>query len=86
MAEEMQNALNGYGKVALKRFIDNVPMMCIEIMQEFANQMNSALSDTDEEEIKRLVVAPNNTVAEMSRLKRKADILSKGIDTIRELF
>lgn len=29
------SAMNAYGKVALKRFINNIPMICIEIMQDF---------------------------------------------------
>jgi len=59
MAEEMQHALNSYGKVAFKRFIDIVPMICIEIMQKFSEQMDRILSKTTDEEIERIVVAPS---------------------------
>jgi len=86
MAEEMQNALNGYGKVALKRFIDNVPMMCIEIMQKFADKMNDVLSETTDEEIERLVQAPSSIVSKRKTLKRKAETLEKGMAAVRELF
>jgi len=86
MAEEMQNALNSYGKVALKRFIDNVPMMCIEIMQNFADKMNDVLSEVADEEIERIVVAPSNIATERNKLKRKADTLEKGIVALRDLF
>ena len=53
MAEEMQNALNAYGKVALKRFIDNIPMICIEVMQQFSRNINNVLSNVLDEEIDR---------------------------------
>ena len=86
MAEEMMHALSSYGKVALKRFIDNVPMMCIEIMQKFADEMNGVLSETADEEIDRVVVAPQNVVAKRNELKRKADTLEKGIVALRKLF
>ncbi|KAL7538564.1 LOW QUALITY PROTEIN: hypothetical protein ACHAXR_008639 [Thalassiosira sp. AJA248-18] len=86
MAEEMQNALNSYGKVALKRFIDNVPMICVEIMQKFADKMNDILSKTTDEEIERFVVAPPNTVDKINKLKRKGDTLDKGIAALSELF
>ena len=86
MAEEMQNALNSYGKVALKRFIDNVPMLCIEIMQNFADKMNDILSEVADEEIERIVVAPSNIATERNQLKRKADTLEKGIVALRDLF
>lgn len=86
MAEEMQHALNAYGKVALKRFIDTVPMICVEVMQKFANKMNHILSDTSDDEIERFVTAPSNTVAKMNKLKRKADTLEKGIVALGELY
>lgn len=86
MAEEMQHALNAYGKVALKRFIDTVPMICVEVMQKFANKMNHILSDTTDDDIERFVTAPSNTVAKMNKLKRKADTLEKGIVALGELY
>eukprot|EP00984_Skeletonema_dohrnii_P035509 scaffold35367_cov233-Skeletonema_dohrnii-CCMP3373.AAC.1 len=86
MAEEMQHALNAYGKVALKRFIDTIPMICVEVMQKFANNINHILSDTSDDEIERFVTAPSNTVAKMNKLKRKADTLEKGIEALGELY
>ena len=86
MAEEMTNALSGYGKVALKRFIDSVPMMCIEIMQKFPDRMNDALSKTTDDEIDRIVVNPPNVISTRNALKRKVDTLEKGIVALRELF
>ena len=86
MAEEMQHALDSYGKVALKRFIDNVPMICIEIMQNFADRMNGMLSEITDEEIERLMVAPPILIDTKNNLKRKGDTLDKGIATIRGLI
>jgi len=86
MAEEMQHALSGYGKVAFKRFIDNVPMMCIEIMQKFPDRMNDILSKTTDDEIDRIVVNPPNVISTRNTLKRKVDTLEKGIVALRELF
>eukprot|EP00804_Cyclotella_cryptica_P029618 CCRYP_019043-RA/>CCRYP_019043-RA protein AED:0.03 eAED:-0.02 QI:0/0/0/1/1/1/3/0/737 len=86
MTEDMQNALNSYGKVALKRFIDNVPMYCIEIMQKFADKMNDILSDISDEEIDRIVSAPLGIVEKRNALKRKSDVLQKGILALRELY
>ena len=86
MAEEMQHALSGYGKVAFKRFIDYVPMMCIEIMQKFPDRMNDILSKTTDDEIDRIVVNPPNVISTRNTLKRKVDTLEKGIVALRELF
>jgi hypothetical protein len=86
MAEEMQHYLNGYGKVALKRFIDGVPMICIEIMRKFPDRMNNILSKTTDEEIERIVVNPLNVISRRNTLKRKIDTLEKGIVALRDLF
>ncbi|KAL3788160.1 hypothetical protein ACHAW5_006608 [Stephanodiscus triporus] len=86
MAEEMQHALSSYGKVAFKRFIDIVPMICIEIMQKFPDKIDGVLSKTTDEEIERIVVAPSNVISARNTLKRKVDTLEKGIVALRELF
>ena len=86
MAEEMQHYLNGYGKVALKRFIDGVPMICIEIMLKFPDRMNNILSKTTDEEIERIVVNPLNVISRRNTLKRKVDTLEKGIVALCDLF
>ena len=86
MAEDMQNALNAYGKVALKRFVDDIPMLCNRVMQEFADKMNDALHDTSEEEIERIVVAPADVIAQKNKARQTADTLIKGIDALRYLF
>lgn len=86
MAEEMQTVLNSYGKVALKRFIDNVPMICIEIMQKFADKMNDVLSRVTDNEIDRIVSVPRGIIETREVLKVKADKLEKGILALREVY
>ena len=86
MVEEMQNALNSYGKVALKRFIDNVPMLCIEIMQKFADEMNNVLSELTDEELNRIVIAPSGVIDRRNKLKRKSDALEQGILALCDLY
>lgn len=85
MAEEMQHALDGYGKVALTRFIDNVPMICIEVMQKFPNCINDVLSDVMDDEIDRLVAAPPERIKAMRDLTRKIETLEQGVRAIKEL-
>jgi hypothetical protein len=86
MTEEMQNALNSYGKVALKRFIDDVPMHCIEIMRDFADEMNDVLSEISDDEINEIVKAPPGIVQKRDKLKRKAEVLNKGILALDNLY
>ena len=84
MAEEMQHALNSYGKVAIKRFIDSIPMICIEIMRQFPDRMNAALLNVTDNEIERIVVAPQNIISTRDLLKREIDVLEKGLVALRE--
>lgn len=86
MAEEMQHALNAYGKVSLKRFIDSIPMICIEVMQEFPSQINDYLSNVMDDEIDRLVVAPPEKMRAMKEYDRKIETLDNGIASIKQLY
>ncbi|EJK45352.1 hypothetical protein THAOC_36035, partial [Thalassiosira oceanica] len=81
MAEEMSHALNAYGKVALKRFIDNIPMICAEIMQKFANRFSDDLTKASDEDIDVLVSAPQSISSKKKLLRSKIDDLDAGINT-----
>lgn len=85
MAEEMQHALDAYGKVALKRFIDTIPMICIEVMQNFAECINETLSGVTDSEIEHLVVAPPDRAKAMMACNQKIETLDKGIAAIKQL-
>jgi Ca2+-binding EF-hand superfamily protein len=86
MAEEMQHALNAYGKVALKRFIDSIPMICIAVMQEFPKRINDVLSNVLDDDIDRLVVAPPEKMRTMKEYDRKIETLDNGIAAIKKLY
>lgn len=86
MAEEMSHALNAYGKVALKRFIDNIPMICAEIMQKFANRFSDDLTKASDEDIDVLVSAPQSISSKKKLLRSKIDDLDAGINTVRGLI
>jgi Ca2+-binding EF-hand superfamily protein len=86
MAEEMQHALNAYGKVALKRFIDSIPMICIAVMQEFPKRINDVLSNVLDDDIDRLVVAPPEKMRTMKEYDRKIETLDNGIAAIKTLY
>ena len=85
MAEEMSNALDSYGKVAFKRFVDSVPMIAVQIMKRFPAMLNDILSDLTDDEIEKLVVAPPGAISDMNALKKEVETLEKGIDTVKDL-
>eukprot|EP00980_Cylindrotheca_fusiformis_P009226 scaffold2009_cov98-Cylindrotheca_fusiformis.AAC.1 len=86
MAEMMQHALNAYGKVALKRLFDGIPMICIEVMQDFPGRINDILSSVLDEEIEKLIVAPPEKLRLMKEYDRKIETLDKSIAAIKELY
>jgi hypothetical protein len=86
MAEEMQHALNAYGKVAMKRFMDTIPMICVDVLQSFPDRINDALSETMDTEIDRLVAAPPDWVRAMKEYERMIKTLDNGIAAIKMLY
>jgi interferon-induced GTP-binding protein Mx1 len=86
MAEEMQHILNAYGKIARKRFIDGIPMICVEIMQEFPKRINEALSEVTDDVIDSMIVPQPEKIRAMLEYDRKIDAFSNGIAAIRTLY
>lgn len=85
MAEEMQNALDAYSKVALKTVADEVPKICRAIMLSYSDLLKKAFFEVLDTEIDRLVVAPMDIVAKMQMLERKLKTLDEGIAAIKQL-
>jgi len=85
MAEEMQHILNAYGKIARKRFIDGIPMICVEIMQEFPKRINEALAEVTDDVIDAMIVPQPEKIRAMLEYDRKIDAFSNGIAAIRTL-
>jgi len=85
MSEEMQNALDAYGKVAYKRFVDIVPMICVQIMQRFPKMLNDILLDVTDSQIEESVMAPSSAVKTMTALQKEVETLDTGIETVRSL-
>lgn len=86
MAEEMQHILNSYGKIARKRFIDGIPMICVEIMQEFPKRINEALSEVTDDVIDSMIVPQPEKIRAMLEYDRKIEAFSNGIAAIRTLY
>ena len=85
MADEMMNALDSYGKVAFKRFVDTVPMIVVQIMKRFPQMLNDILSDVTDENIEKLVAVPPSALSNMNTLKKEVETLEQGIQTVKGL-
>jgi Dynamin family/Dynamin central region len=86
MGEDMQHALDAYGKVAMKRFIDVVPMLCGDVLQNFPDVINKELCQVSDEELEKFVSVASDDLAKRTNLKRKFDELEHGLQVMKELF
>ena len=83
---KMQYALAAYGTVALKRFEDEVPMFCGDVLQHFLFEARKALSLINDRELEELMVFPAEEVEKEKALKRRLEDLDGGLKILEELF
>ena len=87
MSEDMEHALNAYGKVAMKRFIDVVPMHAWEIYRGFPDLLKQSLSekDLDDRQLERLIQDGQDFLLRRSRLEATKRELDEGVSFLDEL-
>jgi hypothetical protein len=86
MADDMQHALDAYGKVSLKRFIDVVPMTCGDVLLDFPDKFNARLLLVSDKELDKLISLLHDVITKRVNLKRKLDDLNEGLKVFNELF
>jgi Dynamin central region len=59
MGEDMQHALDAYGKVAITRFIDEVPMKCGKVLLDFPDAINQELNKISDVELEKCICVSN---------------------------
>jgi GTPase SAR1 family protein len=86
-AFEMANAIGAYGKVAVKRFCDHVPMTCSAgLLHELTDKLNTALTQVSEEQMEKLLSVPEDEFALRTQLKKTIKELEKVIRAFDEEF
>lgn len=81
-SEEMVNALDAYGKVALKRFTDNIPMVCSNVLRKFRKSITFKIQDDD---LERLMVDSQRKKTEFDELTAEVEALRAGMDALDSL-
>jgi hypothetical protein len=70
MAEDMMHVMGAYGKVALKRFCDTVPMNCSAgLLPSFTDKIDETLSVASDAEIEKLLYPAPNEQNQRKKLK-----------------
>jgi hypothetical protein len=85
MAEDMEHVLDAYGKVALKRFIDEVPMICGSVLHRYPDHMEESLFNVTADDLRKLVSDSREFKSNFTNVKRKVDDLQEGLKILEEL-
>jgi hypothetical protein len=81
----MCNALEAYGKVVMKRFFDEIPMICLEIIHTFYDSFGDKFLAIADDELDKLMVEKEHykvqydqllaEVAELRAVQKELDSL-----------
>jgi len=86
MAKDMQYALDAYGKVSMKRFMDVIPMVCGDALLNFPDKMKNMLSLMTDEELNKLISVTQDDAPRRSNLTRKLSDIQEGLEVLEDLF
>jgi interferon-induced GTP-binding protein Mx1 len=84
MAEQMEHALDSYGKVALKRFIDLIPQICWSTIRRFPQELEHDFRQISDEDLTKRMVDNASFTRKYEELEKEAQALKEGLDILRE--
>jgi hypothetical protein len=85
MAEQMEHALDAYGKVALKRFIDVIPQICWYRIRSFPQELEKDFRQINDEELAKLSMVDNYSFTRRyEELEKETQALKEGLDILRD--
>jgi hypothetical protein len=80
MAEQMEHAVDAYGKVVLKRFIDVIPQICWYIIRSFPQQLEKDFRQINDEDLAKRMV-DNSSFTRRSKSWKRKHKLSRKVST-----
>ena len=86
MVQDMQYALDAYGKVALKRFIDCVPMKCWGMFRGFPSKAETLFTEFGDEDLRRHLVARSDVRRKIDALEVESRELKAGLEILESLY
>jgi hypothetical protein len=86
MAEDMQSTLDAYGKVALKRFVDGIPMECWNMFREFPLEVDAALLQVTDTDLNRFLVTGKDIQSRRDDLQTDIKELKAGMEVLESLW
>jgi len=86
MVDDMQNMLVAYAKVALKRFVDGIPMECWRMFRFFSTEeVKYVLMRVTDNDLNRYLVVHGNALRNKQELTLQVQELKAGMDVIESL-
>jgi hypothetical protein len=86
MAEDMQHALDAYGKVAMKRFIDGIPMECWNMFRTFPDEAETIFVNFGDDDLMRYLTVRVDVSRKIKALKEKSRELEAGLSILQSLY
>jgi GTP-binding protein EngB required for normal cell division len=86
MVEDMQHALDAYGKVAMKRFIDGIPMECWKMFRKFPDEAEKMFVDFGDDELRRYAKVRDDVSRKVNALEAEARELEAGLSILESLY
>jgi hypothetical protein len=85
MAEEMEAALDAYGQVAVKRIIDNVPMLCRRIVRHSTDAIRRSFDKVTDADLARLMEDSHTFRQKFHDLEAEVAEMEKGLALFSQL-
>ena len=86
IADEMENALTAYGKVAFKRVMDNVPMACESVLKSILPKVQNKFKTFTDRELASLLAESQVIVLKRKNLKEKIQGLEEAEQAIEKIL
>jgi Dynamin GTPase effector domain len=85
LAEEMELVLDSYGKVATRRILDRIPMICWQVFRSLHNKVQDALWNVPESSINDCMVESSDFQQKFDTLKKELEDVSKALAILESI-
>ncbi|KAL7560235.1 hypothetical protein ACA910_022544 [Epithemia clementina (nom. ined.)] len=85
IAGDLQNALAAYGKIAVTRIADEVPMLCKNMFENLEKEMRKRAFAVSDMELEGLLKMPAHVQRQIREAKEKIEMLDQAVSMMKEL-
>ena len=82
---DLQIVLAGYGKIAVRRFVDHVPMLCRSMMEGIAKEVENLLLAVPDDKLEPFFEVPDHVTQEFEETKKRIGKLDEALKILKTL-